>query len=355
MGSSRSVKIGSLTIGGDSPVRIESMLKTPLSDLQGCFAELEALAGCGCELVRVALPEAALAENLKKLAAYPAIPLMADIHFDYRLAIAALDAGCPSIRVNPGNMGGRGLGAVVRLAKEREAVIRVGANGGSLGSHQLETAKGDRCAALVLAVGEQVRLLADNDFENVIISAKSSDVMETVRANALLSEKHAYPIHIGITEAGPGLSGVVKGAAGISLLLAQGIGDTVRVSLTAPGTEEVRTGYRILRSLGIRGKGIDLISCPTCGRKRVDVLSLIQLVETLLPKDLPDDFSIAVMGCEVNGPKEAAGADLGIAGTQTGFVLFSKGKPFAVGETEKLPELLKAALDEAFHGKKLNL
>lgn len=349
MGSSKSVKIGGLSIGGSSPVRVESMLKTPLSDLSGCLAELEGLAACGCELVRTALPEEALAEKLKELAGRSAIPLMADIHFNYALAIAALDAGCPSIRINPGNMGSRGLTEVVGLAKERKAVIRIGANGGSLSSRQLEAAGRDRGAALVLAVDEQARLLTDNGFEDIIISAKSSDVMETVRANAILAGKYKHPIHIGITEAGPGLSGAVKGAAGISLLLAQGIGDTVRVSLTAPGTEEVKTGYHILRSLGMRDRGVDLISCPTCGRKRVDVQRLVHLVETLLPPCLPDGFSIAVMGCEVNGPKEAAGADLGIAGTQAGFVLFKKGKPIAGGGAEKLPELLQEALRDVFN------
>lgn len=346
MGSAKGVKIGALRIGGDSPVRVESMLKTPLEDTRGCLTELRDLVACGCELVRVALPDAALAENLKNLVLRSEIPLMADIHFNHKLAIAALEAGCPSIRINPGNMGDLGLPDIVSLARERGAVIRIGANGGSLNNRQLAEAGGDRGAALALAVGEQARLLADNGFADIIISAKSSDVMETVRANAILAEKYDHPVHIGITEAGPGLAGAVKGASGIALMLAQGVGDTIRVSLTAPGVEEVKTGYHILRSLGIRSRGIDIISCPTCGRRRVDVLSLVGLVESRLPKELPEGFSIAVMGCEVNGPREAAAADLGVAGTQAGFVIFKKGKPFASGGKEELPALLEAALKD---------
>lgn len=346
MGSAKSVKIGSLSIGGSSPVRVESMLKTPLDDIRGCLSELQALAASDCELVRVALPDAALAENLKNLVGRSEVPLMADIHFNHKLAIAALEAGCPSIRVNPGNMSVHGLSDVVTLASERGAVIRIGANGGSLNNRQLEEARGDRGTALALAVGEQARLLRDNGFEDIIISAKSSDVMETVRANAILAEKYDYPVHIGITEAGPGLAGAVKASSGIALMLAQGVGDTIRVSLTAPGVEEVKTGYHILRSLGIRNRGIDIISCPACGRRRVDVLSLVELVESHLPKDLPEGFSIAVMGCEVNGPREAAAADLGVAGTQAGFVIFKKGKPFASGVNDELPGLLEAALKD---------
>lgn len=349
MGSRRSVKIGALTIGGNAPVRVESMLKTPLSDLGGCEAELAALSEAGCELVRVSFPDADLAENLKKLAAHSQIPLMADIHFNYKLALAALKADCPSIRVNPGNMSGRsGLAEVINAAKELGAVVRIGSNGGSLSGRQLDASNGDRGAALVLAVDEQVRLLRGNDFEDIIISAKSSDVLETVRANVLLAEKYPYPLHIGITEAGRGLSGTVKGAAGISMMLAQGIGDTIRISLTAPGTEEVKTGYHILRALKMRGRGVDLISCPTCGRKRVDVLKLVQIVEDLLPENLPENFSVAVMGCEVNGPREASDADLGIAGTASGFVIFRKGETFASGELERLPELLNRAVKDYF-------
>jgi len=347
MNSGKSVTIGGLTIGGSLPVRVESMLKTSLADIAACISEAEELFDCGCELVRVSLPELELAENLKKLVISSPMPLMADIHFNPGLAIAALEAGCPSIRINPGNMGsGEGLAKVVSLASERGAVIRIGANGGSLNKRQLETAAGDRGAALAMAVGEQVRLLSGEGFHDIIISAKSSDVMETVRANALLAEKYEYPIHIGITEAGPGISGAIKGAAGIALMLAQGIGNTIRVSLTAPGKDEVEAGYHILRSLGMRRRGVDLISCPTCGRKQIDVMRLVEYVQRILPKDLPDNFSVAVMGCEVNGPQEAAQADLGVAGTADGFVLFKKGVPFTTGTIDTLPELLRTIIQD---------
>lgn len=346
MGSRRSVKIGTLIVGGNAPVRVESMLKTPLSAPRDCEAELSALAKAGCELVRVSFQDTALAAELKQLSANSPIPLMADIHFSYKLALEALNAGCLAIRINPGNMCGHAnlLREVTNAAKGLGAVIRVGSNGGSLSDRQLEAARGDRGAALVLAVTEQVNLLNDNGFEEIIISAKSSDVLETVRANALLAQKYPYPIHIGITEAGRELSGTVKGAAGISIMLAQGIGDTIRVSLTAPGVEEVKTGYHILRCLKMRSRGVNLISCPTCGRKRIDVLKLAQYVEESLPENLPDDFTVAVMGCEVNGPREAANADLGIAGTASGFVIFQKGRPLAIGEMERLPELINTAI-----------
>lgn len=355
MGSRRSVNIAGLMIGGSAPVRVESMLKTSLADMPGCLTELDELVLHGCELVRVSLPEARFGSNLKRLVERSPVPLMADIHFNYKLALKALEAGCPSIRINPGNMsGGVGLSEVLVAAVERCAVVRIGANGGSLSNGQLTATRGDIAAALAAAVEEQVSLLRDNGFEDIIISAKSSDVLETVRANTLLAQKYDYPLHIGITEAGPGLSGAVKGAAGISLMLAQGIGDTIRVSLTAPGIDEVKTGYHILRSLRLRGRGVNLISCPTCGRKRVDVIGLVQMVEKLLPQDLPEDFSVAVMGCEVNGPKEAAGADLGIAGAADGLIIFRKGKPFANGTLETLPELLKAALKEQLRPKTQN-
>lgn len=326
-------------------MRVESMLKTPLSDLPACLAELLRLAASGCELVRVSLPEARQAESLKRLVDNSPIPLMADIHFNHRLALAALRAGCPSIRINPGNMSGsQGLAEVKALARECGAVIRIGANGGSINKRQLAAARGDRGAALALAVEEQLWLLQDDGFEDIIISAKSSDVMECVRANTLLAAAHDFPLHIGITEAGPGMAGCVKAAAGLALMLVQGIGDTIRVSLTSPGEDEVEAGYHILRALGVRSRGVDLISCPTCGRKRIDVMRLVESVSKILPQELPSNFSVAVMGCEVNGPGEASHADLGIAGTPDGVAIFKKGKPFAVGKLDELPRLLTEAL-----------
>lgn len=346
MGSRHTVYIDGLSIGGVSPVRVESMLKTPLRELDACIEEANLLANEGCELVRVSFPEVSLASNFTKLISSTKIKIMADIHFNHKLALCALECGCKSIRINPGNMSSdkNGLRDVVRLASSLSAVIRIGANGGSLSNTQIKESKGNRSAALVSAVEEQIRLLLDEGFYNMIISAKSSCVTETLRANVALSEKYEFPLHIGITEAGGGTSGIVKGALGIGMMLAQGIGDTIRVSLTAPGVEEVKTGYHILRALEIRQKGYNLISCPTCGRKRIDVAKFAALVEKSLPRDIPDGLSIAVMGCEVNGPREASEADLGIAGTPTGFVLFKKGEHISSAPLEELPAELAKAL-----------
>ena len=343
MGSKKIVSIDGLLIGANNPVRVESMLKTPLTEINSCFTELESLADEGCELVRVSFPSLDLSDNFSKLIRQcTRLKIMADIHFSHKLALAALKCGSPSIRINPGNMTDRdGLTEVISLAKETGSVIRIGANGGSLNNRQIKEAGGDRAKALAAAVEEQIKLLNENAFDNMIISAKSSSVTETVRANAILAQKYDYPIHIGITEAGSGVSGVVKGALGIGVMLSQGIGDTVRVSLTEPGTEEVKTAYHILRSLEIRKHGYNFISCPTCGRKRVDVASLSEIVKSLLPNDIPDGMTIAVMGCEVNGPKEASGADLGIAGTPDGFVMFRKGKHMCSGRIEQLEDELK--------------
>ena len=341
MGSRKRVEIKGLTIGGNSTVRVESMIKTPLSNIDECALECAALANEGCELVRVSLPDLALADNMKLLNSMSPVPIMADIHFNHRLAIAALEAGCPSIRINPGNMSDRkGTEDVIKLAQSLGAVIRIGANGGSISKAQLEHTNGDRSAALAFAVDEQVNILRDCSFEDIIISAKSSSVIETVRANFLLSQKYPYPIHIGITEAGAGTAGIIKGAAGISVMLAQGIGDTIRVSLTGPSVEEVKVGYHILGSLEIRERGYNLISCPTCGRKRIDVAKLVEEVTALLPKNIKDGTTIAVMGCEVNGPREAACADLGIAGTPDGFVIFRKGKAICNDTSENLKKRL---------------
>lgn len=326
MGSAVSVTIGGLKIGGGAPVRVESMLKSRLADPGACVDETERLAAAGCELARVALPDTSLAAAFAALVRKSRLPLMADIHFDHRLALAAIDAGCGAVRINPGNMSrAGGLAETVRAAEANGVVIRVGANGGSLGSSQLKQCGGDRSAALVLAVEEQLRLLLDKNFSNIILSAKSSSVAETVRANAILADRYPFPLHIGITEAGNGNSGIVKGAAGIALMLAQGVGDTLRVSLTSPGEEEVETGYNILKALGLRSRGWELVSCPTCGRRRVEVGELVARLKKILPPNAARGLVIAVMGCEVNGPREASAADFGVAGCKDGFIVFKKG------------------------------
>ena len=336
----RPIKIGALSIGGGAPVRVESMLKVPLSQKEKCAEQCQRLLREGCELARVALPSADLAEPLAWLNEHTSLPLMADVHFDPEIAIAAMRAGCVSIRINPGNMPLRNLTEMTRVAKERQVVIRIGANGGYLSARQLAAAEGDRAAALFLAVQEQATLLLEQDFHDIILSAKSSSVGDTVRANAFIARAYPHlPLHIGVTEAGPGDGGVVKSAVGIASLLEQGIGDTLRVSLTDEPEREVRVGYEILKALGLRARGVNLISCPTCGRRRTDVRKLVSLIEPML-SNLPDGTTVAVMGCEVNGPKEAKGAHLGIAGTPAGAVLFKEGVVLGEYAFEELPKIL---------------
>ena len=336
----RSVRIGSLDIGGGAPVRVESMLKIDLQEREKCLEQCESLLKEGCELARAALPAADLAEPLAWLNERTSLPLMADVHFDPDIAVAAVKAGCASVRINPGNMPKHKLVEMVRVAKDLGVVIRIGANSGSLSARQRAEAKGDAAKALFIAVKEQADLLLDNGFTDLVLSAKSSSVGDTVRANLFIARAYPdLPLHIGITEAGPGDSGIVKSVAGISALLQQGIGDTIRVSLTDEPEREVRVGYEILKALGLRMRGVNLISCPTCGRRRADVKNLVKLIEPML-SGLPDGTTVAVMGCEVNGPKEARGAHLGIAGTPIGAVLFREGE--VVGEYAEgdLPEVL---------------
>jgi (E)-4-hydroxy-3-methylbut-2-enyl-diphosphate synthase len=322
------------------------MLKTPLSDTEGCLEEVDTLEKAGCELVRIAFPNEKFKENLKYLIEKSKIPIMADIHFNHKFAIAALDCGAASIRVNPGNMtDAPGLASVLSAAKANGAVIRIGSNGGSLNRKQLEL-YGDKVSSLVGAVEEQLRQLTDAGFEDVIISAKSSDVNETVRANFILAERYPYPLHIGITEAGGGLDGAVKSAVGLGILIAQGIGDTMRVSLTGDSKTEVDVAYTILRSLGVRRRGVNMISCPCCGRRRVDVAGLAARVKAALPDRVPDGLTVAVMGCEVNGPHEAAAADIGIAGTKGGFVFFERGVAVGSGKLDEMERLLASRLKE---------
>ncbi|MBR0256418.1 MAG: flavodoxin-dependent (E)-4-hydroxy-3-methylbut-2-enyl-diphosphate synthase, partial [Synergistaceae bacterium] len=291
------------------------------------------------------------APDLKALVASTKLAIMADIHFDPALAILAIEAGCKAIRINPGNMPLSRLDDVITCAKSSGVVIRIGANGGSVSQSQLDTAKGDRAEALFIAVREQAELLLSHNFTDIILSAKSSSVPECVRANELIAAEYPdFPMHIGLTEAGPGDGGVVKGSACISALLMRGIGDTLRVSLTDEPEREVRVGYEILKALELRTRGVNLISCPTCGRRRADVMRLVRIVEPMLA-GLPDGVSVAVMGCEVNGPKEARHAKFGIAGTPGGAVLFREGK--SCGEYPF--DELEAVLPEFFGMKGANV
>ncbi|MBQ6776177.1 MAG: (E)-4-hydroxy-3-methylbut-2-enyl-diphosphate synthase [Synergistaceae bacterium] len=346
MNSKRQVNINGLTIGGDAPVRVESMLKVSLDKHEEILAQCERLMACGCEMARAALPDSKFAPDLKYLVANTKLTIMADIHFDPALAILAMEAGCRAIRINPGNMPLNRLNDVITTAKALGVVIRIGANGGSLSLNQLNEAKGDRAEALYIAVREQAELLLGQGFENLILSAKSSSVPECVRANELIARHYPdFPMHIGLTEAGPGDGGIVKGTACISNLLLKGIGDTLRVSLTDEPEREVRVGYEILKALELRTRGVNLISCPTCGRRRADVMKLVKVVEPLL-KNLPDGVSVAVMGCEVNGPKEARHARYGIAGTPGGAVLFREGQSVGEYKFEELEEVLPKFFSE---------
>ncbi len=345
MNSKLQVNINGLTIGGSAPVRVESMLKVALNKREECLAQCERLINAGCEMARVALPEAKFADDLKYLRENTKLTLMADIHFDPALAILAMEAGCKAIRINPGNMPLNRLNDVITTAKTLGVVIRIGANGGSISQAQLDEAEGDRAKALFIAVRQQAELLIGQGFTNLILSAKSSSVNECVKANELIAAAYPdFPMHIGLTEAGPGDGGIVKGTACISALLSKGIGDTLRVSLTDEPEREVKVGYEILKALELRVRGVNLISCPTCGRRRADVMRLVKVVEPLLA-NLPDGVSVAVMGCEVNGPKEARHAQFGIAGTPGGALLFREGKSigeYKFDELEKvLPEFLK--------------
>ena len=343
---SSNVTIQGLNIGAGAPVRVESMLKTPLTDIEGCISQCERLLNAGCEIARVALPDEGSASILMRLIKSTTLRLMADVHFDPDIAIAAIKNGCSSVRINPGNMSTLKLSEMVKTAKELNVTIRIGANGGSIGNSHMHKANGDRALALFYAVEEQAEILIKNNFrENIILSAKSSDVPETVRANSLISKKYNYPIHIGITEAGCDVEGVVKGAVGIGLMLAQGIGDTIRVSLTDEPEQEVRAGYAILNALGIRNKGVNIISCPTCGRRRIDVKELLKVVEPLI-KEIPEGKikNLAVMGCEVNGPREAQHADFGIAGTPNGVAVFKSGEIIGSFSIQELPDVVRKLL-----------
>ncbi|PIE54899.1 MAG: 4-hydroxy-3-methylbut-2-en-1-yl diphosphate synthase [Dethiosulfovibrio peptidovorans] len=341
----RQVLIGGLSIGGDAPIRVESMLKTPLNHRDICLADLKKLHEAGCEMVRVAFPSADLREDLGFVVEYSPIPVMADIHFDPALAVEALVRGCAAIRINPGNMGSpEKLRGVIAAAREHEAVIRIGANSGSISQRQVKEAQGDRGAALALAVEEQLWMLQEHDFHDVILSAKSTSVGETLTANGLLHQRHGdYPFHIGITETGSGIPGVTKSAVGLGILLSRGIGNTLRVSLSDSPLVEVQTGYEILRSLNLRHKGVEIISCPTCGRKKLDVIGAMPDLAPLL-EDLPDGFTVAVMGCEVNGPQEARHADIGVAGSPSGIVFFRKGKIVGRCPRDKLAEEMSLLL-----------
>jgi (E)-4-hydroxy-3-methylbut-2-enyl-diphosphate synthase len=321
MPSERQISVGGVAIGGGAPVVVQSMTLTKTHDVEATTAQIAALASAGCEVVRVAVPKLEDAEALPRIVRLSPVPVIADIHFNASLALKAIEGGVASVRINPGNIGGPDkVEQVVRAARRAGIPMRIGANSGSLPKHLADLAQQDQAEALVEAALEEVRLLEQLDFHDFKISVKSSHVPTMIRAYRMLSEKVPYPLHLGVTEAGTPFAGSIKSAVGMGALLVDGIGDTIRVSLTADPVEEVRVAYEILKALGLRERGPVMIACPSCGRDNVGVQTLAEKVEARLHA-YPQHFEVAVLGCAVNGPGEAGDADFGIAGGRdVGFV-----------------------------------
>jgi (E)-4-hydroxy-3-methylbut-2-enyl-diphosphate synthase len=323
----RSISVGGVVIGGGAPVVVQAMTKADTRDVRATVAEVRRLEKAGAEVVRLAVPGRAAASALRDIRKKVRLPLIADIHFDHRLALAALDAGVDGLRINPGNIGSREkVREVVRAAAERGAPIRIGVNSGSLEKDILAREGGVTARAMVESALRHVRILEDLDFQLIKISLKASDIRRTVEAYRLLAGRVDYPFHAGITEAGRLLAGSVKSAAGLALLLAEGLADTIRVSLTAPAEKEVLVAWQVLQSLGVRARGANFVSCPTCGRCEIDMLDLAARVEKAV-LGLRAPLTVAVMGCTVNGPGEAREADIGLACGRGSGVIFKKGKP----------------------------
>ena len=334
------IKVGNVKIGGMAPIAVQSMTNTRTQDVAATVSQTKRLEKAGCEIVRVAVPDQEAATAISSIKDQISIPLIADIHFDYRLAISAAKAGADGLRINPGNIGSKQkVKAVVDIATEFNIPIRIGVNSGSLEKDILKKYSGTCAEAMVESALRHIELLKSFDFHNIKVSIKASDVHRTIDACRLFSSKTDLPVHVGVTEAGALYPGIVKSTLGIGMLLAEGIGDTIRVSLTRDPVEEVRVGYEILRALGIRQRGPEIISCPTCGRCNIDLFDIVEQVEkNLLLNPLP--LKLAIMGCVVNGPGEAKEADIGIAGGDGTGILFKKGKVIKKFPQDKLVEVL---------------
>ena len=340
------VKIGNRVIGGGNPILIQSMTNTPTEDVAATVAQIHRLEEVGCEIIRCTVPTLEAAKAISEIRKQISIPLVADIHFDYKMAIAAMENGADKIRINPGNIGGADrVAEVVRVARERNIPIRVGVNSGSLEKDLVEKYHGVTAEGIVESALDKVHMIEDLGYDNLVISIKSSDVMMCVHAHELLAGKTPYPLHVGITESGTVLSGNIKSAIGLGLILNQGIGDTIRVSLTGDVVEEIKSAKLILRTLGLRKGGIEIVSCPTCGRTQIDLIGLAGKVEKMV-SDLDLDIKVAVMGCVVNGPGEAKEADLGIAGGKGEGLLIKKGEVIAKVPEDQLLDALKTELDK---------
>ncbi len=330
---SRKIHIGNVAIGGDAPVSVQSMTNTDTRDWRATVDQIKRLEDAGCEIVRVAVPDQEAADSFKSIRQAINIPLIADIHFDYRLAIGAIRSGADAIRINPGNIGSpEKVKKVIDAARERSVAVRIGVNSGSVEKDLLKKYGHPGPEAMVESAMRHIRFFEDNDFGEIKISLKSSDVIDTIASYRLLAQKTDYPFHLGVTEAGTVVGGAIKSALGIGFLLLEGIGDTMRVSLTADPEEEMYVAYSILRALKLRQRGIELVSCPTCGRTEIDLIPLVNRAEALLRK-VKSPLKVAVMGCVVNGPGEAREADVGIAGGRESGILFKRGE-----RVEKVPE-----------------
>lgn len=324
--NTKTVKIGDRMIGGGNPILIQSMTNTKTEDVKATVDQIQVLEKAGCDIIRCAVPTMEAAAALTEIKKQITIPLVADIHFDYKLAIAAIEAGADKIRINPGNIGSTDrVRAVVDAARERSIPIRVGVNSGSLEKELVEKYHGVTAKGLVESALDKVRTIEEMGYDQLVISIKSSDVLMCAKAHELIARETDYPLHVGITEAGTLYSGTIKSAVGLGIILNQGIGDTIRVSLTGAPLEEVKAAKRILKTLGLRNGGIEVVSCPTCGRTQIDLIGLANQVENMV-QDIPLDLKVAVMGCVVNGPGEAKEADIGIAGGKGNGLLIKKGE-----------------------------
>ena len=340
----KKIQIGNVCIGGGCPVAIQSMTNTKTEDVESTVKQIQALEKAGCEIIRCAVPTMEAAEALAKIKEQIQIPLVADIHFDYRLAIAAIENGADKIRINPGNIGDESrVKAVVDKAKEYGIPIRVGVNSGSLEKNLVEKYRGVTAQGLVESAMDKVHLIEKMGYDNLVVSIKSSDVMMCVKAHELIVSECPYPLHVGITESGTLLAGNIKSSIGLGLILNQGIGDTIRVSLTGDPVEEIKSAKLILKTLGFRKGGIEVVSCPTCGRTKIDLIGLANQVEQMVA-DIPLDIKVAVMGCVVNGPGEAKEADIGIAGGIGEGLLIKKGEVVKKVKEDQLLETLRQEL-----------
>jgi len=339
------VKIGDRVIGGGNPILIQSMTNTKTENVEATVAQILQLEKAGCEIIRCTAPTLEAAKAIKEIKKQIHIPLVADIHFDYKMAIAAMENGADKIRINPGNIGSSDkVLEVVKVAKERNIPIRVGVNSGSLEKNLVEKYGGVTAEGIVESALDKVKLIEDMDYDNLVISIKSSDVMMCVKAHEVLAQKTNYPLHVGITESGTVTRGNIKSSIGLALILNQGIGDTIRVSLSADPVEEIHSAKLILRTLGLRKGGVEVVSCPTCGRTQIDLIGLATEVEDMV-RDMPLDIKVAVMGCVVNGPGEAKEADLGIAGGIGEGLLIKHGEIIRKMPEDQLLDALREELE----------